>query len=505
LADLFLVEAGRPPQNSQFPIARQAVSLARAGLLDPHTALDLEGRQSQALYRRYRVAENLLLHARSENTRRLAELESARRVLENRTRSLFTLQDIGRALIRTHDRATLAQRIGRYALELCGAERFVLYLQEADGGLLILASQGWVRDLEGVRIPAGEADLHKPTTQPMPFDELPPGVPALSEEELDNEPKAGLRAALLAEGEQVGWMVLHSDRRGSFQPGEIALLQTFANQAALALQRAGLIDDLRLKIQKLEAAQESLAQKERLVHELELARQVQQAMLPGYFPQVPGLRFTARNRPARQVGGDFYDVFQIDEDQIGIAVADVSDKGMPAALYMALTRSLLRAEARRGDNPGHVLAELNSLLLEISRPDLFVTIFYAVLDLPTRTLTYARAGHERPALLRDGGVRLLGGEGIPLALFDGAEFSLIGESLRMLPGDRLVLYSDGLYDLLSPQEEHFGRARLIEWLRDHAGEKQETFCENLFAELGAHQGEAEQFDDITLVVMDVIS
>src|SRR5581483_2584029 len=110
---------------------------------------------------------------------------------------------------------------------------------------------------------------------------------------------------------------------------------------AAAIQRTGLIDSLRDHIQQLEAAQVAIAKKERLERELELARQVQQTMLPHIFPLMPGIAFYARNEPARQVGGDFYDVFVLDADRVGLVIADVSDKGMPAALFMALTRSLV--------------------------------------------------------------------------------------------------------------------------------------------------------------------
>jgi len=167
----------------------------------------------------------------------------------------------------------------------------------------------------------------------------------------------------------------------------------------------------------LEAAQEGLAQKERLEGELELARDVQQAMLPHQFPDVPGYRFAAQYRPARQVGGDFYDVIDLGPDRFGLVVADVSDKGMPAAVYMALTRSLLVAEARRSNSPMAVLYHVNDLLLELGQARMFVTVFYGVVEIATGMLTYARAGHDRPLLLRAGKAYELSGEGIFLGFF----------------------------------------------------------------------------------------
>ena len=186
----------------------------------------------------------------------------------------------------------------------------------------------------------------------------------------------------------------------AFSPKEVSLLRTLAQQAALGIQRARLVSDLRDKIDQLERAQQQLVQKERLERELELARQVQQSMLPRSFPHLPGFHFVARNEPARQVGGDFYEVIRLDEDRFGVAIADVSDKALPAALYMALTRSLLRAEAPRQPSPQAVLSNINRLLLELGDGNSFVTLFYAVVDGNSRRMVYSRAGHDRPLLLR---------------------------------------------------------------------------------------------------------
>ncbi|MGD9002481.1 MAG: cyclic nucleotide-binding domain-containing protein, partial [Anaerolineae bacterium] len=142
---------------------------------------------------------------------------------------------------------------------------------------------------------------------------------------------------------------------------------------------------------ELQAAQAALLEKERLEHELELARGLQQSILPQVFPDLPGASFAARSQPAQQVGGDFYDVILLDGDRVGMVMADVSDKGLSAALYMALARSLIRAEARHHGSPRKVLLSTHRLLLEMTQSNMFVTVFYGVLDLGNRTLRYARA------------------------------------------------------------------------------------------------------------------
>jgi serine phosphatase RsbU (regulator of sigma subunit) len=307
----------------------------------------------------------------------------------------------------------------------------------------------------------------------------------------------------MARERQIGLLLVHSTRKSTFAPGEVALLQTFANQAAMALQRAGLVQQLQSKITQLEAAQAELAHKERLEREFELARQVQQSMLPVTFPQVPGYRFISRNQPARQVGGDFYDVIALDAEHVGIVVADVSDKGMPAALYMALTRSLLHAEARRDLSPRAVLASVNRLLLELGDQPMFVTVFYGVVNTANQHFTFARAGHDRPLLLREGVIQELPGKGIALGVLGAEEFYLSEENISLASMDRLVLYTDGLTDVITPDEQPYGLSRLKTLFCGHGDLPAEEFCQAVFADLADYHGEAEPFDDMTLLVVDV--
>jgi sigma-B regulation protein RsbU (phosphoserine phosphatase) len=281
------------------------------------------------------------------------------------------------------------------------------------------------------------------------------------------------------------------------------MLQAFANQAAVAIQRGGLVDSLQDKIEQLEAAQVELARTERLERELELARQVQQRLLPRTFPLTPGFAFAARCEPARRVGGDFYDVILLDADRFGVVIADVSDKGMPAALFMALTRSLLLAESRRERSPRAVLTNVHRLLLELGEQDMFVTVFYGVVDVSSRRLTYARAGHDRPMLLRAGTLESLGGTGTMLGCFDPDQLNLSEEQVELVSGDRLVLYTDGLADAVNPQLQLFGLHRLSALAQSLAERSADEMCAGVFEGVAAYQGAAEQFDDMTLLVVEV--
>jgi sigma-B regulation protein RsbU (phosphoserine phosphatase) len=236
---------------------------------------------------------------------------------------------------------------------------------------------------------------------------------------------------------------------------------------------------------------------------LELARQVQQSVLPRIFPLVPGYTFAARSDPARWVGGDFYDVIHLDADRFALVIGDVSGKGMPAALYMAQTHSLLRAEARREDSPLAVLYSVHRLLQALGRSSMFVTVFYGIVEGAERRLTYARAGHDRPLLLRGGEIQSLGGEGTILGFPDLEDLYLSEEVVDLCSGDRLILYTDGLIDILSTGGQPFGLERLLTLLESHANLPPSDLCATTFADLAAYQQAAEQFDDMTLLVTSV--
>jgi phosphoserine phosphatase RsbU/P len=438
-------------------------------------------------------------------------LETANRLLGRRTEVLTSLYDIGLALTTSVDLADLADRICRHAHDLAGARRAILYYLPPGRTAVILAQRGWEASIVGEEVPARLLwDGARPSkkSEPAPFTGSPPGVPAALVNKAQAVLTTGLRVPLLAQNEIVGFMMVHAGRpssqKSAFTPGETTLLQTFASQAALAIQRTGLIQSLREKVEELEAAQAELIRKERLDRELELARQMQQSLLPQKFPHFPGFAFAARSQPARVVGGDFYDIFRLDDHHFGLVIADVSDKGMPAALFMALTRSLILAEARREFSPRAVLLNVNRLLLELSEPKMFVTVFYGVVDARTGRLTYARAGHDWPFLLRPyTAPQRLEGAGTFVGFLDEDLFYVTEQSTILQPGDRLVLYSDGCSDALNPAGESLGPARWLALLADKAAEPAAAMCRSLFTELALFQHTAEQYDDITLLVVEV--
>lgn len=271
-----------------------------------------------------------------------------------------------------------------------------------------------------------------------------------------------------------------------------------------------MIADLRRKnlklaqaYRELQKAQAALLEKERLERELELARELQKSILPlpQDFPDLPGFSCWARSEPARQVGGDFYDVIPLSKGRVGLVIADVSDKGMAAALYMALARSLIHAEAKRSSSPRRVLLSVHRLLLEMSQADTFVTAFYGVLDPAEGTLLYARAGHDRPLLFNPstGECRFLAADGMLLGCFEKVNLEEISVDLR--PGDVLVLYSDGITDANSPAGEFLGTERLRETVCAAGGLSAQGMCDHIFEHVDRFQGGAMQYDDMALLIV----
>jgi sigma-B regulation protein RsbU (phosphoserine phosphatase) len=253
--------------------------------------------------------------------------------------------------------------------------------------------------------------------------------------------------------------------------------------------------------QELKAAQAQIIEKERLEKELETARWIQQSILPRSLPSVPGYGLGATLVPARAVGGDLYDFIPLSPESLGVVIGDVSDKGVPAAIFMALTYSLLRAEAARWASPVQVLQATNQHLLGMNEAGMFVTVLYGVLDCRQARFTYARAGHELPLHLTRSGDLVVSprGFGQPLGVFDSP--TLDQQSVALEPGGTLLMYTDGATDLTDVQGKRFGPERLREMVRASRNRSAQSFCDRLWAGLAAYQGNSVQFDDVALVAI----
>jgi serine phosphatase RsbU (regulator of sigma subunit) len=256
---------------------------------------------------------------------------------------------------------------------------------------------------------------------------------------------------------------------------------------------------------ELKDAQAQLIEKERLERELQVAADIQLSILPDVLPDFDEFGFGARILPARQVGGDFYDVFILKDGRVGVLIGDVADKGVPSALFMARAHALIMAEADIGLTAGDALRLVNKHITRLQKSTQFVTVLYGILDLNTREFSFARAGHEPPLLLHiDGSVeRIPHSSGMALGLWD--EIILDERSLVLAPGDILLLYTDGMTDCRDPKGEAFGLERIKETLSGFANLNAQQVCDNLLETLKNYQDGSKQDDDVTLVAVNTAS
>ena len=238
-----------------------------------------------------------------------------------------------------------------------------------------------------------------------------------------------------------------------------------------------------------------------LQRDLQIASRVQRSFLPGERFEAPGVKIQAAMHPAKEVGGDFYDFFRLDENRIGVVVGDVAGKGVPASMFMAVTRTVIRATARQVEHgPGECLRIVNDTLVEATAGDMFVTVFYGVYDVRDGSFLYANGGHNSPALVTGDGVeRIPLTGGVALAMFDGLTYDEAAVSVP--PGGKLFVYTDGIPESADVTEEEYGYERMEESLRDSAGRGTGDTLEMMLRSIEEFAGEAAQFDDVTMVVL----
>ncbi|HKP36046.1 MAG TPA: GAF domain-containing SpoIIE family protein phosphatase [Pyrinomonadaceae bacterium] len=262
--------------------------------------------------------------------------------------------------------------------------------------------------------------------------------------------RSELVAPIISNEEVIGVFDLESDELNAYSNDDVEVLLLLASQVAIIIEKVMLHDQL--------------IEKQRLQAQLEIARQVQLELLPARDPQLEGFDISAYNFPTEEVSGDYYDWVRIYEDQIGLVIADVSGKGVPAALLMAFLRASLRAATHIGYSPHISMSKVNYLLWESIERNQFVTAFYGVLDATNRTLAYSNAGHNPPILMSaDGEVRFEERGGVPLGMFRDSRYYEYYETIH--PGQILVLYTDGVTEATNHDGEEYGRDRLVEAVR----------------------------------------
>jgi sigma-B regulation protein RsbU (phosphoserine phosphatase) len=293
----------------------------------------------------------------------------------------------------------------------------------------------------------------------------------------------------IRDGKIIGAFNLESDQPGGFTENDLEWLTVLATQIAITIDKAVL--------------QEELLDKKRLDEELRIAREVQLSLFPAATPSQEGLDVGGINIPSRDIGGDYYDFIPIVAGHLGVVIADVVGKGIPASLIMASFRAFLRAEIRNNYAIRTIFAKVNKLLHEILKPNQFVSAFYGVLDLERRRFTYSNAGHPPALLLRpDGKWQYLKSGGLVLGIFEDVSYK--EQFIDLRAGDLLVLYTDGLVEAENKAGEMFGCQRLQQFVQANADLPAGKLCEAIYVEMRRFTEDSRPEDDTTIVVAKVL-
>ena len=280
------------------------------------------------------------------------------------------------------------------------------------------------------------------------------------------------------------------------QPRAVALI-VLANAGVAVIVGISLSTYDRMRAQ-IEASYRELQKTEALERDLAIAREVQRELLPRAIPAIRGVQLAGICRPARAVGGDYFDYLQLGDEQLGLVIADVSGKGVAAALHMACVQASVRSLFPSSRDIGELNALLNDHLCRASSGARYATLFTGLYDGSTGTLSYSNAGHHPPLLLHGDAVLRLSEGGVPIGLFEGCSYRSARQ--RLAPGDLLALFTDGVVETPDASEEEFGEARLIDLLRRHRDLPLDDIIERVLDQLAVWSGGAEPHDDITLVL-----
>ena len=404
-----------------------------------------------------------------------AEFELKARLLE-----LESLYDLGLSLGGQLDLSALADEVLFRSISLTDAGKGTLALVEPSGAVVLERSVGGdvfsARDVKAWSLPEGGVINNEAGSVPTA------GLPLATCQKC-------LVVSIAVPGRRLGVLAVadKESRDGrvlDFTATDARLLSLFANQAAAAIETARLHRDA--------------IEKERMERELELAAAIQRQILPRDLPEVPGLQIAAKNVPTRQVGGDYFDLFPLSRGRLGFVVADVSGKGIPAALLVSTVHAAVHLQIDEAPTIADLVGRIDRHLQRYAATRKFLTCFFGVIEPDTGTLRYVSAGHN-PALLRraDGRIEQLGATGVPLGMFPKAQWKEL--ETRLGPGDLLCVYTDGVTEALDANEEEFGMGRLSELLTADATPV--DLCAKVFGAVDEFAAGVPQYDDQTLLLV----
>lgn len=417
---------------------------------------------------------------------------------ERRIHEQAALLDLSQQLLGRLELTDLMTYLVEQVKELLQVDAATLLLPNADRSqYLFSAASGWRSDpvASGRSIPVTHrnsperpypAGLIRLVTVAQDRTSLPDWL-------MEWQPSEGFESAgivpLSVDERLLGALVVSCRTRRDFDDDDLRFLQLMANQAAIAIEKARL-------------HREEIA-RQRFEEELAVGREIQLGLLPKSCPTPQGWQFCDIYQAARVVGGDFYDFVTLpgDDQRLGLVIGDVADKGIPAALFMGVCRSLIRSAAASGLTPDMALKQANRLILEESRSDLFLSAFYGILDLASGELTYANAGHNPPFWRQasSGRIEPLAAEGIVLGVLD--DITLEVKTVQIAAGDVLIFYTDGVTESMDGDWQEFGEERLMAAIHGSARESATTILNVIVADVNDFSRDIDQSDDFTLFVV----
>jgi phosphoserine phosphatase RsbU/P len=451
-------------------------------------------------------------------TRKVHALERSKEEIQVEETLVFDfLHGLGEAFRETIKPHDLHRLIVEGATRILDAHGGALYLTDRSGNKLVpvflskgcpplVAVPGQILHQSATTPPALEAFLRMhniaphegligtvwQTAQPVILTDVKevPELAGLSETPLGT---GSLMATPLLYGKQnMGVLALGNRPTGApFSQSDFVVFKSIAEQSAFALYNAIIYSEAN--------------EKKRLDHDLEIARDIQRTLLPEKSPAIPGFEIAGINIPARQVSGDYFDYLRVDEHHLGLAIADVSGKGVPASLIMAICRSVLRSQAPQNASPADVLKAVNRQLYPDIKEDMFISMAYLVVDHSTGVVTIARAGHDAPLLYRRGPqtVELMKPPGMVVGIDSGSVFDRITNdfTIPMAEDDCLVLYTDGVTEALDAEGFEFGIDRMIQSVQASAAHGASAIITRLIDDVRNFVGAHPQNDDITLITI----
>jgi len=503
--ELNLADAAVPQNGTLLVMPLLARNEVQGALLVVHQDSNRGGRGSTG------VNDRLLAILQGVVHQTATAVENIRLVEARQEEAYVTavLLQVAQAVVSLNDLNDILDTITHLMPILVGIDACIIYLWDKDSAMFV-PSQAFAglhqaeREILARSYGAGEfalldevlrSDTH--ILSPLNNPDLPPAewpdLPCLPAGSLPTPAMASIGTWLIGvplsvKGEVYGVMLAkESNTPAVFREQRLEIISGIAQEVSLAIQNDRLQRDMVLR--------------ERTEREVQLAREIQRTFLPDHLPDVPGWELDATWQTARTVGGDFYDVFLMEGNRLGIVIADVADKGMPAALYMTVTRTLIRASLLTVDTPAKVLEQVNNLLVPDAQNGMFVTAVFAILNLDSGELTYANAGHNLPLLIHghDSSVTSLIKGGMALGVMPNTP--LHDDTVTIQPGDCLVLYTDGVTETFSPSEESFGEERLKDVVACSTSCSPDQVLASVDEALKVFRAGQPLSDDITLIAI----